>query len=73
MSERPLPIADALEQAAARMQQRIATAYQRVACPRCTAAAGQRCMRVHRQRPMRDSPLKHSHKERLRADGINLR
>lgn len=67
----PIPIVDALELAVARMQQRIATAYERVACPCCGAAAGERCHQAGQHPNPRE--LKHSHKERLRADGISLR
>jgi anaerobic selenocysteine-containing dehydrogenase len=63
-------MADQLQAAADRMNERINTAHERVACPRCRARAGMRC---HGVNAVVKKALEHSHKERLRADGISLR
>jgi hypothetical protein len=52
------------------MRERAATAHERVACPRCGAGVGVRCRRVNSISALSLAPLKHSHAERLRADGI---
>jgi hypothetical protein len=64
-----------LEAAAARLNERVATVHERVRCPKCAAPIGARCVRVGRTGLTSASarPLKHSHVERLRADGITLR
>lgn len=59
------------EQAAA-LNERAASCHERVACPACRARVGQRCVR-RGNHPSWGKPLKHSHPERLRADGIALR
>lgn len=62
-----------------RLNERVATAHERVACPKCFAPVGVQCRRVTNEsrdgrQPDRTRPeLKHSHDERLRADGIPLR
>lgn len=61
-----------IDAAVAALNERIATAHERVACPKCGAPAGHQCVSVAKGRHVR-SPLKHSHRERLHADGISLR
>lgn len=60
---------DDLERIAAELVERQRTVHERVACPRCAAPVGAACCHVSR----RWVPLKHSHVERLRADGIPWR
>lgn len=57
------------------LNERVATAHVRVACPRCGAARGERCFRVTQFAggSTNRTPLKHLHAERLRAAGIPLR
>lgn len=58
---------DAFTEGIERLRRQVATAYERVPCPACGAQPGQHCHSLGRG-PGR--PLKHSHSERLRADGI---
>lgn len=63
----------ALERAAAELNARVASCFERVDCPRCGALVGEACRRMiggvgHRRRHN-----KHPHTERIRADGIPLR
>lgn len=64
------------ERVAAELHERVATVHERVACPRCLAPVGERCVRMSTHyvgwagAEEGPSPLKHSHRERLRADGI---
>lgn len=58
----------ALERAADELNERVRTCHERVRCPRCRQPAGQRCLHATHL-----TPLKHSHEERIRADGIPLR
>jgi predicted RNA-binding Zn-ribbon protein involved in translation (DUF1610 family) len=58
----------AVERAALELGRRVRTVHERVACPRCGRAVGDRCRHVRT-----GAVLKHSHQERLRADGISLR
>lgn len=62
-----------LEAAADDLNQRVTTAHERVACPKCGMAKGDQCRRVGARGWQAHPPLKHSHRERLRADGIALR
>jgi hypothetical protein len=70
---------ESMEAAVARDAQRRATVHERVACPKCEAPRGARCHRPATSRATRDvgyllfKPLKHPHRERLRADGITDR
>lgn len=68
-------VEQALTEAARAVEERIATCHERVVCPRCVAPVGERCIRARRDGrfSLLDQPLKHSHAERLRADGISLR
>lgn len=63
------------EQVADELVERQNTVHERVACPRCNAIVGQRCMRAGPYEPsgLSRPPLKHSHAERLHADGILFR
>jgi hypothetical protein len=61
-----------LERRAAELVERQRTAHERVACPKCGQPVGERCKRLSARHMARPS-LKHSHRERLRADGIELR
>lgn len=63
----------ALEQAAAELNARIATCFERVACPRCGAPAGEACRRMIGGVGHRGRHNKHPHAERIQADGIPLR
>ena len=58
----------ALARAADELHQRVMTVSDRQPCPRCEARVGETCRNLRTGRP-----IKHSHVERLRADGIQLR
>lgn len=68
----------ALERAARELDARAGTVHERVACPRCRAPVGGRCRAMPRGWAQGDGwgtalsgrLLKHSHPERLHADGI---
>lgn len=67
------------EKVAEELRDRQATVHERVVCPTCHAGVGARCRRARAQfvksgvyatgQPV----LKHSHRARLRADGISDR
>jgi hypothetical protein len=62
-----------MEAAAAELRRRVQTVHERVACPKCLAPVGVRCVRANGQGTPGTKPLKHPHVERLRADGITDR
>jgi predicted RNA-binding Zn-ribbon protein involved in translation (DUF1610 family) len=65
-----------MQEAAERLRERAASVHERVACPRCGAVLGDRCHRAGAlyiagyAGYVPPAPLKHPHRERLRADGI---
>lgn len=67
---------DEFEQRVARaveaLEERIATVHERVACPKCGAQVRWKCRRAGTASRMSPA-LKHSHRERLLADGVQLR
>ncbi len=67
-----------MRERAAELVERQRTVHERVACPRCEAPIGERCVRASgRGWTQTDAggiyALKHPHAERLQADGIELR
>lgn len=68
-----MDVENRLIEAADALVERQHTAHERVGCPRCHALPGVRCHRVNGITSLSSAPLKHSHLERLRADGIELR
>lgn len=69
------PFKARMDEAIAKMQERIDSCHERVACPKCAAPAGARCCRMPAgySLPHIRKETKHPHDERLRADGIFLR
>lgn len=72
-----LALREAAERAVVEHEHRVASCHERVACPKCKAYVGVRCVRVgtyeaHGTFP-RERALKHPHIERQRADGIAAR
>ena len=58
----------ALASAVIALNEKVATVHERVACPACGMPVGQPCVHARTW-----APIKHAHRERLRADGIALR
>lgn len=63
-----LSVPQRLADVARELEQRVAVVHQVVACPRCHAGVGVRCVHVRR-----GGTVKHPHVERLAAAGIRLR
>lgn len=80
MSTRDAPPPDETERAllaaAERLRERVETCHERVACPKCAAPRGSRCWDLRHRHGPQDAPppyAKHSHRERIEADGTPLR
>lgn len=63
-------IEQAMNDAIAAIEQRIATVHERHPCPACQRQTGERCTHIGRAAT---KPLRHPHQARLRLDGIPLR
>lgn len=66
-----------LKAVADEINKRMSTSHERVDCPRCRAPRGDVCRSMpagYSRRPGESGrPLKHSHAERHRADGVHIR
>lgn len=61
---------DQLQREADKLDERVKTVYRRVGRPACGAPAGLPCTRLGAAGARSRTPLKHPHRERLRADGL---